>query len=492
MKIINRLFRSIFIKFVPLNISNYDNTEDFLFLHRSYSVKNLIHQQTIILLILSGAFLSATILLLQKILAVSPLLIFSAIVSFLYLFVSLFKLFITFVSLKEKFITISKEDLKLINESDLPLITVLIPLYNEFLVVPQIFNSMTKIDYPVEKLEFIITLEEYDQKTIEAIKYANFPNHFKTLILPNVKPKTKPKALNVAFHHVRGEYLVIYDAEVIPEPSQLKKAYVTFKNNPHIGSLQTRLDHYNSQQNLITKLFSSEFSYYYDLFLPGLQKLNIPIPLSGHSVFFRTSAIKMVGAWDPYNVAEDCDIGIRLQRVGVKIGILDSISCEEATSTIPAWIRQRTRWMKGFIQTSVVHLRHPLAFKRELGGGMRFLGFILIVPGTVVINLFNFCYWVMLIAWFIFQPNTIQKFFPGFILYLSFFAFLIGNFIFTYLSLLGAHKRHRYGIVKYTLLTPIYWLFLSIATIRALLQIIFKPHHWEKTSHGSHLRKAVI
>ena len=123
---------------------------------------------------------------------------------------------------------------------------------------------------------------------------------------------------------------------------------------------------------------------------------------------------------------------------------------------------------------------------------MRFLGFILIVPGTVVINLFNFCYWVMLIAWFIFQPNTIQKFFPGFILYLSFFAFLIGNFIFTYLSLLGAHKRHRYGIVKYTLLTPIYWLFLSIATIRALLQIIFKPHHWEKTSHGSHLRKAVI
>lgn len=483
----NKVFRRIFIKFVPLSVNNYDNIEDFLFLHRSYSVKNLIHQQTIIVCILSIIFFFTSLFLVQKLLSVSPLLIFSALISFLYLFVSLFKLFITFVSLKEEFITISKENLESINDSDLPLITVLIPLYNEYLVVPQILNSMTKIDYPTDKLEFIITLEEYDEKTIDAIKYANFPSHFKTLILPNVKPKTKPKALNVALRYARGAYLVIYDAEVIPEPSQLKKAYIAFRNNPHIGSLQTRLDHYNSRQNLITKLFSSEFSYYYDLFLPGLQKLNIPIPLSGHSVFFRTAEVKKVGAWDPYNVAEDCDIGIRLQRAGFKIGILDSISSEEATNTM---IRQRTRWMKGFMQTSIVHLRHPIAFKEEMGGWMRFLGFLLIVPGTVVVNLFNFFYWIMLIAWLIFQPTTIQKFFPGFILYLSFFAFLIGNFIFTYLSLLGTYKRHRYGIVKYTLLTPVYWLFLSIATIRALIQIIVKPHHWEKTSHGSHLKKA--
>ena len=485
----DRLINTVIIKHVTLDNHNYDNTEDYLFLHKSYSVKKHMHQQTFNAGLLMIICLASFVLLIHEFLLVSSFLIISASIASFYLFVSLFKLFVTFISLKEKFISFSSEEISAISDEELPLMTILIPLYNEALVIPQILDSMNKIDYPKNKLELLITLEEYDKDTIEALNKHNLPDHFKLVILPNVQPKTKPKALNVAFRQVKGKYLVIYDAEVIPEPLQLKKAYLAFKKDTHLGGVQTRLDHYNSHQNLITKLFNAEFSFYYDLYLPGLQKLDIPIPLSGHSVIFHSEVLKRAGAWDPYNVAEDCDVGIRLQRIGYKIGILDSVSREEATSTITSWIRQRTRWMKGFIQTSIVHLRHPLAFKKELGSWKRFFGFLLIVPGTVIINLFNFIYWIMLVAWLLFQPSAIQKFFPGFILYFSFFAFVIGNFVFTYLNLLGVHKRQRYGLVKYTILTPMYWLLLSISTIRAVIQLFIKPHHWEKTHHGKHLNK---
>jgi cellulose synthase/poly-beta-1,6-N-acetylglucosamine synthase-like glycosyltransferase len=486
-----------FLKFLdypaPLSprFMNFGNTRDFLFLPDILSTKRHLYAETIWLL----AFLSSGVILglyfFKAVFNVPPFMVVSGIVAFYYFAIMVFKLYVVFRSLEVPFLNVSQKKLESLRDEDLPIYTILIPLRQEAEVIGQIIDAMTAIDYPPEKLDVIITLEEYDFETIDAIKRANPPAHFKTLILPNVSPKTKPKALNVAFLKTKGEFIVIYDAEIVPDPMQLKKAVIAFREHPELGSLQTRLDHYNANQNIITRLFNSEFSFYYDLFLPGLQKLGFPIPLSGHSTHFRREVIEKIGAWDPYNVAEDCDIGIRMYRAGARAAVLDSGSQEEATSSLGSWIRQRTRWMKGFIQTSIVHLRHPFHFKKEVGGWKNFFAFMLIVPGTVVVNFFNLFYWLMLGAWLAFHPPFIQAFFPGPILFVSIVSFISGNLIFTYLNLVGTYKRNRPSLVKYIVLSPAYWILLAIATVRAVFQIIVNPFKWEKTTHGSHLPEPI-
>ncbi len=466
---------------------DFNHQGDFCFLPEIHSTKNHIYYETISFGIVFLFFFLSILYVLSLFFETSMLVVFSGSIALFYFVLMIFKLWVFKKAITSDIIDFTQEEVKAIKDKDLPIYTILIPLYREEQVIRQIKKAMTAIDYPTNKLDIIITLEEYDHQTINAIKEVGLPSYFKTLILPNVHPKTKPKALNVAFLKTKGEFLVIYDAEIIPEPDQLKKAYLAFRKFSKIGCFQARLDHYNAHQNLITKLFNAEFSFYYDLFLPGLSQMGFPLSLSGHSTHFRRETINRIGAWDPYNVAEDCDLGIRLQRMGYGVGILNSISQEEATSNFKGWIMQRTRWMKGFIQTSIVHLRHPFRFKKEIRGWKNFFVFILTVPGTVIINILNLFYWTLLILWLTTHSEIIQALFPGIIFYISVASFVIGNLIFTYLNLIGAYQRGRYELVKYNLLSPLYWVLLAIAGVRASIQIIIKPHHWEKTTHGKHL-----
>lgn len=466
----------------------FSHKGDFLFLPEIHSTKKHIYLETVSFTIVFILVFFVSLEILKYVSGWSIILFFSSFLVLVYFVLIIFKLWVVSKALTFSLVDFTQEEIKAIKNKELPVYTILIPLYREEKVIKQIIKAMTAIDYPPKKLDVIITLEEYDHPTINAIKEVGLPSHFKTLILPNVQPKTKPKALNVAFLKTKGKFLVIYDAEIIPESDQLKKAYLAFKKFPQIGCFQTRLDHYNAHQNAITKLFNAEFSFYYDLFLPGLQRLGYPIPLSGHSVHFRREVIEHVGAWDPYNVAEDCDIGIRIHRMGYQTGIINSTSLEEATSGFKSWIMQRTRWMKGFIQTSIVHLRHPFRFKSEVGGWKNFFAFLITVPGSVIINILNLFYWILLMLWLTLHPAFIQKLFPGVILYISFLSFAIGNILFTYFNLLGSYKRKQFALVKYSLLSPLYWILLAIATTRSAIQIITKPHHWEKTKHGNHLK----
>lgn len=464
---------------------------DFLFLPERESAKRLMYPKTFFIL---GAVIVSALAFLKIIadfFSVGILVALVGSIAMLYLALMLFKIYVVYRSIATPFFQVSSAELVTLTDEDLPRYTILIPLYREEQVIPQIIAAMTAIDYPPEKLDIIITLEEYDHPTINAIAAAHPPQYFKTLILPDVQPKTKPKALNVALLRSRGEFLVIYDAEIVPDPDQLKKAVYTFRKYGDVGVLQTRLDHYNKEQNFLTKLFNTEFSFYYDLFLPGLENLGFPIPLSGHSTHFRMSILESIGGWDPYNVTEDCDLGMRIARKGIRTGILDSASQEEATSTLGSWIMQRTRWMKGFIQTSIVHLRDPLRFKNEIGGWRNVTAFLLLVPVAVIINFLNLLFWVLLVLWFVAQPGFIQDLFPGPILYISVISFIFGNMIFTLLNLLGSYGRARYRLVKYGLLSPVYWILLSVAATRAVIQIVTSPHHWEKTKHGDHLTAGI-
>jgi cellulose synthase/poly-beta-1,6-N-acetylglucosamine synthase-like glycosyltransferase len=487
------LFKSVFKFLDDVHPSerfgiNWNNDNDFLFVPEIMSAKKTIYAETVSLGLVLIASITLFIYGVHKLTGISVLVTISGIMAAFYVLMMWFKLRVIYQATNREFINFTQEEIEAVNPYDLPMYTILIPLRNEAAVMPQIIRAMSAIDYPSEKLDIIITLEEYDHETIEAFENANAPAHFKTLILPDVLPKTKPKALNVAFPQTRGEFLVIYDAEIIPDRDQLKKAYLAFQKDPSIDVLQTRLDHYNPEQSLITRLFNEEFAFHFDMLLPGLQKLGYPIPLSGHSVHFRRSALEEIGAWDPYNVTEDADTGIKLSRAGKKIEILDSVSREEATTSVSAWIGQRTRWIKGFIQTAIVHLRHPLRFKRQVGigwGGL--IAFGVTVPASVVINIANLFYWGLLVGWLATKSHYIQEFFPGPILYVSLVSFIVGNLIFVYLNLLSSYVRGRYSMVKYGLLSPFYWLMLAYASVKATIEFVTKPHHWSKTAHGKHL-----
>jgi cellulose synthase/poly-beta-1,6-N-acetylglucosamine synthase-like glycosyltransferase len=467
---------------------NFSNTEDFLFLPEAMSAKHHWRPENILLFVLLFLVCWIIFFVFYFGFGISPLVAISGFLALFYGSYTAFKVYVALRARGAQTLTVSDAEVQAVNESELPIYTILIPLYREEEVIGQIVKAMTAIDYPPEKLDIIVTLEEYDYHTAEAIRKAGLPGHFKTLILPNVNPKTKPKALNVALKKAKGEYLVIYDAEIIPDPDQLKKAYLLFKRHPELGTLQPRLDHYNAHHNLLTSLFNAEFSFYYDFFLPGLQTLGYPIPLSGHSTHFRTSLIRKVGGWDPYNLTEDCEIGVRLARFGWKTAVFNSVSREEATPTVKSWISQRSRWTKGFVQTTIVHLRNILKLKEDLGSWGKFFAFLMIVPGSVILNAVNIVSWALLVIWLFTQAEFIQTLFPGPILYLSMFNFFMGTFLFTYLNLVSLHQRGRYALVKHSLLSPIYWFLLATATVRGVLQLFTRPYHWEKTMHGTHLK----
>lgn len=468
---------------------DYKNKKDYLFLPELMSTKKYIYPETISLSLTLLVLFVLFVYVLTQLFTVSVLVVFSGAIALFYASFLVFKLYVIYVARSFSFIDSSKEEIDAISDDSLPVYTIFLPLKYEAEVIGQIVKAIESIDYPREKLNILVPLEEYDHETIDALKNANLPPYYHLSYMPFIEPQTKPKTMNFAFDQIRGEYFVIYDAEIIPDRDQLKKAHLAFKKFPDIACLQTRLDHYNTDQNILTRLFNMEYTFYYDFFLPGLQKLGFPIPLSGHSTHFRIDALRDMGGWDPYNVTEDCEIGMRLYRRGYKAGILNSISREEAASTLWSWIKQRTRWMKGFVQTTIVHLRHPFRFKKEIGGWKNFFAFLFTVPGTVLLNFLNLFSWVVLVIWIVTNSALIKEWYPGPILYLSTATFIIGSFAFAYLNLVSSYHRKHFHLIKYGLLTPFYWFLLAIATTRALLQIIFSPanHGWEKTTHGTHL-----
>ncbi len=385
------------------------------------------------------------------------------------------------------------DHLSAIDESELPIYSVLCPLYKEAAVLPQFITAMKQLDWPKEKLEVLLLLEEDDTETIAAANDFGLPSYIRIVIVPHSFPKTKPKACNYGLSVANGEYIVIFDAEDKPESTQLKKAYLAFKKFPEGGiCLQAKLGYYNTNQNLLTRLFSVEYALWFDLVLPGLQSIGAIIPLGGTSNHFAKKDLHALRGWDPFNVTEDCDLGIRLFFAGLKTAIIDSITYEEANSHLGNWIRQRSRWIKGYMQTYLVHTRKPILF--AIRHGWHTLIFHLVVGGKIAFMFINPFLWVATISYFALRSivgPTIESLYPPVIFYMGAFSLVFGNFLFLYYYLIGCAKRQHWDLMKYVYLVPFYWLCISIAALRAVFQLVFKPHFWEKTHHGLHLSNAV-
>ncbi len=408
-----------------------------------------------------------------------------ALCTFFYVMLTAYKFIVIRASLSPSAsLRFSPDEIAAQEPRDWPLFSILVPMYKEPETVRQMVASLAAMDYPADRKDVQILLEADDAVTLAAAKALELPPGFRVTEIPESFPRTKPKACNIGLQLARGEYLVIYDAEDLPEKDQLKKAVLAFESSPAtVACVQSRLNYYNPHQNLLTRWFTAEYSTWFDLQLPGLAALNAVIPLGGTSNHFKTRILQELMGWDAYNVTEDCDLGVRLARAGYTTRMLETTTWEEACSDLRFWIKQRTRWQKGYIQTWFVHMRDPLKLFRELGF-VNFLHYHLLIGGVTFSALVNPVFWLMALVWFVFRPEGVAQLFPGPVFAAGAVCLFLGNFVFVYVNLLGCCKRRNDSLMGWALLTPIYWMMMSYSGWRAFIQFFRDPFVWEKTQHG--------
>ncbi|MGJ4892398.1 glycosyltransferase family 2 protein [Bradyrhizobium sp. HKCCYLRH3099] len=371
-----------------------------------------------------------------------------------------------------------------LTDDELPVFTVLVPMYKEPAMLPMLAQALRDLDYPLGKLDIKLVLEASDHETIEVASKLGLEGMFEIIRVPPSLPQTKPKACNFALQFARGEFLVIYDAEDRPEPDQLRKVVATFrKSSANTACLQCSLSYFNASENWLTRMFTLDYGLWFDQMLPGLDHLRIPIPLGGTSNHFKIDVLRKLHGWDPFNVTEDADLGVRLTQHGYRVGIVDSTTFEEASCHAGNWIRQRSRWMKGYMQTLLVHTRRPLRFMRMIGP-LGFLGFVFFIGGTVLSGLLNPVFWLLYLAWMIAAISGLEAVFPEPLLFLALFNLLAGNGALMFLNMLAPIRRGWLNLIPYSLTAFGYWVMLSIATYRGLWQLLRNPFYWEKTHHG--------
>jgi cellulose synthase/poly-beta-1,6-N-acetylglucosamine synthase-like glycosyltransferase len=377
-----------------------------------------------------------------------------------------------------------------IPDHELPLVTVLLPMYKEPEVIGSLINALGALDYPANKLEIMLVLEGDDDETIVAAREAiasstsHIRSSLKVIEVPPAEPRTKPKAMNYAIQLARGSVITIYDAEDIPDPLQLRKAVVALaRGGDDLACVQGQLNYFNPEQNTLTRWFTLEYTMWFQQFLPGLVRLGAPVPLGGTSNHFRREALMAVGGWDPFNVTEDADLGLRFHRMGYRVGVIDSVTLEEANSDVINWVKQRSRWYKGYLQTWLVNIRHPVRTAKTLGPtGYTVLN--LFVGGTPLLAMLNPIYWFLTILWFGLQPQFIREIFPAGLYYPGMACWIIGNFLYLYAFILTALKREDVNLVKAACAIPLYYVLMALAAYKAFVQLVFTPTYWEKTQHG--------
>lgn len=369
-----------------------------------------------------------------------------------------------------------------------PVYSIMVALYGEAQQVPDLVDSLLQLDWPREKLEIKLVCEADDHATVAAVRatLAKLRTNIVHLVeVPAALPRTKPKALNYALPLCRGDYVVIYDAEDRPHPLQLREARGRFlAGEKNLGCLQAPLQIHNHSESLLSSQFALEYSALFKGLLPALSAHNLPLPLGGTSNHFRRGALTDTLGWDPYNVTEDADLGIRLARRGWSIGTLTYPTMEEAPVSVGVWIKQRTRWMKGWMQTVLVHLRHPASLHRDLGVRGSLIFYLLMV-GMVVSSLVHPLFIALIgTALWMAPEGGIGNFLMAYPLFMfDVVTISLGYLAFAAIAWQTLPSQKLAALRGHLIFLPFYWLLISVAAWRALIHLFIKPHEWEKTPH---------
>lgn len=378
-----------------------------------------------------------------------------------------------------------RESLPRLSERDLPVCSVLVPIYKEARLVPQLLDAFAKLDYPRAKLDIIFLIEESDGETAQALNIAKSPPYCRVITVPEGKPRTKPRALQVGLAFVRGEMVTIFDAEDIPHPLQPRHAAAKLHaGGPRLASVQAQLHVENAGDLWLAKQFALEYGALYTVFQTSLAQRGLPILLGGTSNYFRTHVLRHVGGWDPWNVTEDADLGVRLARAGYYVGTIGTPTEEEAPVTLRNWFFQRMRWQKGWLQTLAVHFSQPGKMYKELG-----LWRLSALTATLGVSLLSVFVYPVTLAWIILSIFFDLKDYGVNLLGAGVFgaciaAFVGGNF-FPLLHLQAGAKRANLKFDLFSFFTVwAYWLLISASAYAALYDLARSPYRWFKTEHA--------
>jgi len=367
-----------------------------------------------------------------------------------------------------------------LEDAALPVYTIIAPLYREQRIATRLVAALSRLDYPAAKLDIKFVLEADDPETPAALAKVPMPGFVEVIVAPPGQPRTKPRALNIALPLARGLYTVVYDAEDVPDPGQLRQAVSAFASaRPDTACLQARLTIDNTDDTWLTRLFTIEYAVLFDVFNPGLAEIGSPVALGGTSNHFRTTLLRRAHGWDAWNVTEDADLGIRLARLGYRVLDLPSSTFEEAPATLRAWMNQRTRWMKGFMQTGICHFRHPLSTAAQLGP-WGFLSALALTWGTVLSALgFPLLTGLFVTARLasVSQRTSLWDLASGVLFVTGLAAILLP-------AMAALRRRRLWRLLPWVPLLPFYYLLVSTAAWRGLWEVTREPFRWNKTSHG--------
>ncbi|MBB3605028.1 cellulose synthase/poly-beta-1,6-N-acetylglucosamine synthase-like glycosyltransferase [Mycolicibacterium sp. BK556] len=446
------------------------------------SARTALGTRTLLVLLLLGAVTVAAIVAFPR--AVPPIL--TLIAAALYLVSTIDRNMLMLRGIRSlAMVSVSDEDALAVADDDLPVYTVLLPVYQEPEIVQNLLDGVGNLNYPHDKLEVLLLVEDDDIATQAALHLLPIKG-IRVVLVPHSLPKTKPKACNygMSLAGLRGEMVTIYDAEDIPDPLQLRRAVVAFRRLPaDVGCLQARLGYFNESQNLLTRWFSMEYDQWFGAVLPAVEKARCVVPLGGTSNHMRTQVWHDIGGWDEHNVTEDADLGVRLARNGYRTMILDSLTLEEANADLINWIRQRSRWYKGYLQTMIVHLRRPGQLRKEVGilPTLRLINMTGAIP---LANASNLLLWSTMAVWIIGRPHAVTLMFPPLTYYLCLVLFMLAAPMSLFVGLIAVVAMGKPQLWWAALLAPGYWVLQSIAAFKAVYQLFFRPFYWEKTVHG--------
>jgi cellulose synthase/poly-beta-1,6-N-acetylglucosamine synthase-like glycosyltransferase len=373
-----------------------------------------------------------------------------------------------------------------LSNAELPVYSVLVPLFREQAVLGQLLAALAQLDYPRARLDIKLLLEETDIEMRRAVSAIELPSYFEVIVVPAGRPQTKPRALTYGLRFARGELVTIFDAEDIPEPDQLRLAAETFAAlPPDVACLQAKIAFYNPDENWLTRQFTVEYATIFGLLLPTLGNHHLPLPLGGTSNHFRIEVLRAVGGWDPFNVTEDADLGFRLARAGYVTGTLDSLTYEEASLGIGNWLRQRARWLKGFLVTWLVHMRQPLELMRDLGpaGFWALQALTIGAFGSALVHPFCMAASVVILAYYPPNDSSASLVTLG-LAGLNLAVLVAGYGVSIVAGRMGLRQLGFTGWLVPLITMPVYWMLISVAAWLALWQFITAHSYWNKTSHG--------
>ncbi|WP_157882196.1 glycosyltransferase [Streptomyces rubellomurinus] len=366
-------------------------------------------------------------------------------------------------------------------DAQLPFYTVLVPAYREAEVIGGLVRHLAGLDYPPDRLEVLVLVERHDPDTLRAVLAADPPDFLRVVRLPPGPPQTKPRSVNLGLMLARGDLLVIFDAEDRPDPAQLRRVAARFAaGDEQLACVQARLLFHNAAVNRLTTQFAMEYALRFGLSLPGMVRLRLPIPLGGTSNHFRTATLRALGGWDAWNVTEDADLGMRCAALGYRTETVESVTWEEAVDALGPFIRQRTRWFKGFLLTAVVHTRHPLRTLRRFraSGTLVLLGVVAGAPLTALLQPVTTALTVLAVGGRLWSPIGAGLVVPVLVAQAGSIAAQVA-------ITFAAAGRAGLAAPWRAVFAPLYSVLWWVAAWRAVFQLAFSPFSWEKTPHGA-------